>query len=170
MHQSFGDSPVSTSNPKTPSPASNHKKNAIFMDHQKTEQPKIAETTPAVALTRALLSRGGRRGSKLYWYHRATATFLKLLGNYSEVWPGPFGPLHWPPDCAQPVWRAALRCVMLCCVLLCCAVLCCAVLCWCVVYCGSLWSFASTLTDGHPSHRPPPQPFKQTTVDTSSTL
>ena len=49
MHQSFGDSPVSTSNPKTPSLASNHKKNAIFKDHQKTKQPnsmvpKVAET------------------------------------------------------------------------------------------------------------------------------
>ena len=76
------DSPVSTSKrkegmnvggrtatdiPKTPSPASNHRKNFIFMDHQKkgppnSTVPKFAATTPAVGVTRVLLSQGGGGG------------------------------------------------------------------------------------------------------------
>ena len=57
-----------TSIPKIPFPAPNRNKNLIFMDHQKKEPPnsmvpKVAETTPTVALKGVLLSQGGVCGS-----------------------------------------------------------------------------------------------------------
>ena len=51
--------------------ASNDRKNVIFMDHQKMAPnftvPRVAEATPTVALTRALLSQGGGGGG----WHKA---------------------------------------------------------------------------------------------------
>ena len=53
--------------PKIRSPPSNHREDLIFMDRQKKASSnstalKFAETTPAVAPTRVLLSQGGGGG------------------------------------------------------------------------------------------------------------
>ena len=77
------DGMAATNIPKKPYPAPNHSKNLIFMDHQKKEPPnstvpKVAETTPPVALTRTLLSQGGGGGTKKPPRHR-------LSGHRSDI-------------------------------------------------------------------------------------
>ena len=65
---------TATNIPKIPSPVSNHRKNLIFMDQKKelpnSMVPKVGETTPTFALTRALLSQRGM-GSCPFCSHRS---------------------------------------------------------------------------------------------------
>ena len=87
------DGRTATNIPKIPSPASNHRKNWIFMDHQKKEPPnstvpKFAEPTPAVALTRAVLAHAGGGGGG------TTACDLHPRSAVDSGWTG--WPLRWP--------------------------------------------------------------------------
>ena len=82
---------AATNIPQKPSPTSNHQKNVTFMDHQKMEPPnstvpKVAETTPTVALTRALLSQGGGGGVGLCSNVRQfSITVLHILRQYEHM-------------------------------------------------------------------------------------
>ena len=78
---------AATNIPKIPSPASNHRKCVIFMDHQKMEPPnftvpKVAETTPTVALTRVLLWQGGVIIVILHVYMHCS----RLFSLFTHIW------------------------------------------------------------------------------------
>ena len=100
---------TATNIPKTPSPASNHRKNFIFMDHHQKGPPnytvpKFAETAPTVALTRALLSQGGGGGG---------GRDVLEGGGGAEGFEGG----HWdPPPLRVPLWfppKAGQKCLRL---------------------------------------------------------